>query len=149
INKYILSRMIKHFQEKTWPKFQRGYEKVLNWALYKWRPVLLLIGTFMLLICSIGLLGIVQPKVEFFPTADPNFIYAYINLPVGTDQQYTNEVTKIVEERVAKVVGEDNPIVESVIANAGGVGVNDPSEGFDLGMNPHKGKVTVAFVPFG
>src|SRR5690606_16578058 len=134
------TRVIKHFQEKTWPRFQSRYEKVLNWALYRWRPVFLLLGTFALLLFSIGLLALVQPKVEFFPTADPNFIYTYISLPVGTDQAYTNEVTKIVEERVRHVVGDNNPIVESIISNAGGVGVNDPSEGFDLGMNPHKGK---------
>src|SRR5690606_26817098 len=123
---------------------QRGYENVLTWSLHKSRPVLLLVGTFLLLIFSFVLLGIIKPKVEFFPTTDPNFIYAYINLPVGTDQAYTDSITRIVEERVTKVVGKDNPIVESIIANAGGVGVNDPSEGFDLGMNPHKGKVTVA-----
>lgn len=149
LNKFVLVKMIKHFQEKTWPKFQRGYERVLNWSLFRWRPVFLLIGTFFLLVFSVLLLKIIEPKVEFFPTAHPNFIYAYINLPVGTDQTYTNEITKIVEKRVTAVVGDDNKIVESIIANAGGVGVNDPSEGFDLGMNPHKGKVTVAFVPFG
>ena len=149
LNKFVLTKVIKHFQEKTWPRFQSRYEIVLNWALYRWRPVFLLLGTFALLLFSIGLLALVQPKVEFFPTADPNFIYTYISLPVGTDQAYTNEVTKIVEERVRHVVGDDNPIVESIITNAGGVGVNDPSEGFDLGMNPHKGKVAVAFVPFG
>lgn len=149
LNKFVLVKMVKHFQEKTWPGFQRAYEKVLTWSLYKWRPVFLLIGTFFLFVFSIVLLGILKPKVEFFPTADPNFIYTYINLPVGTDQAYTNEITQIVEKRVTSVVGNDNPIVESIIANAGGVGVNDPSEGFDLGMNPHKGKVTVAFVPFG
>lgn len=149
LNKFVLVHVIKTFQEKTWPKVQRGYEKVLTWSLYKSRPIFLLVGTFLLLIFSIVLLFIVKPKVEFFPTADPNFIYAYINLPVGTDQKYTDSITKIVEQRVTKVVGTKNPIVESIISNAGGVGVNDPSEGFDLGMNPHKGKVTVAFVPFG
>ncbi|HYG39680.1 MAG TPA: efflux RND transporter permease subunit [Cytophagales bacterium] len=149
LNKFVLVRMIKHFQEKIWPAVQSGYENVLTWSLKKSRPVLLLIGTFLLLVFSIVLLGIIKPKVEFFPTADPNFIYAYLSLPVGTDQAYTDSITKIVEKRVTKVVETNNPIVESIISNAGGVGVNDPSEGFDMGMNPHKGKVTVAFVPFG
>ena len=149
LNKFVFVKMIKHFQDKTWPGFQRRYENLLKWSLHKSRPIFLLIGTLLLLVFSIVLLGIIKPKVEFFPTADPNFIYAYIDLPVGTDQAYTDEITQVVEERVTKVVGDDNPIVESIIANAGGVGVNDPSEGFDLGMNPHKGKVTVAFVPFG
>jgi multidrug efflux pump subunit AcrB len=152
LNKFVLIKLIKGFQDVTWPKVQRGYEKVLSWALEKSRPVWLLVGTFGLLIFSFILVALVSPKVEFFPTADPNFIYAYINLPVGTDQAYTDSITEIVEKRVTKVVqpdGKKNPIVESIISNAGGIGVNDPSEGFDMGMNPHKGKVTVAFVPFG
>ncbi|MFL5730978.1 MAG: efflux RND transporter permease subunit, partial [Cytophagaceae bacterium] len=61
-------------------------------------------------------------------------------------QVVTDSVTKIVENKVYKIVGENNPVVESVIANVT-VGTNDPSEG-NQGPQPHKGKVTVAFVEF-
>lgn len=149
LNKFVLTGWIYKFQTKIWPAFQKRYESMLNWALLGRRPIYLLIGTMGLLFVSIFLMGVTKPKVEFFPEAEPNFIYTYITLPVGTDQAYTDSITKIVEDRIVDVVGEDNPIVESVIANAGGVGVSDPSEGFDLGENPHKGKVAVAFVPYG
>jgi multidrug efflux pump subunit AcrB len=86
------------------------------------------------------------PKVDFFPKADPNFVYTYIALPVGTDQKYTDSITKVVENKVFKVIGEDNPLVESVISNVG-LGAGDPRQ-FDNSVKPHLGKVTVAFVEF-
>ena len=44
------------------------------------------------------------------------------------------------------ILGENNPVVSSVIANVA-VGAGDPSS-FDLSTNSNLGKVTVAFVPF-
>jgi multidrug efflux pump subunit AcrB len=68
-------------------------------------------------------------------------------MPIGTDQAYTNEVVKEVENRVTKVVGRTNPIVSSIISNVT-VGVTDPQDE-DQGNYPNRGKVTVAFVEFG
>jgi multidrug efflux pump subunit AcrB len=65
---------------------------------------------------------------------------------VGTDQAVTDSITKIVEERVSKVIGKNNPIVESLIANVA-IGAGDPMAG-DNATSPNKGKVTVAFVEF-
>ena len=55
--------------------------------------------------------------VSFFPAADPNFIYVYTSLPVGTDQAHTDSVTKIIEGRVYKAVNWPNPIIKSIITN--------------------------------
>jgi multidrug efflux pump subunit AcrB len=82
----------------------------------------------------------------FFPQGDPNFAYVYLVLPVGTDQTVTDSMTQVLEERVYSVIGEDNPIVESVIANVA-VGAGDPMNP-DRSATPHKGKVTVAFKEF-
>ena len=41
----------------------------------------------------------------FFPKADPNQIYVYLQLPVGTNVDYTDSVTKMLEKRVIKVLG--------------------------------------------
>ncbi|XHR97935.1 efflux RND transporter permease subunit [Mucilaginibacter sp. UC70_90] len=71
----------------------------------------------------------------------------YITLPIGTDQAYTNEVTKQIEKRVAQVVEPDKDIVSSVISNVT-KGVTDPTDE-DQGDYENKGKVTVAFVEFG
>jgi len=147
LEKFYLGGVARRFQSNFWPKVQERYKRILQWCLVGWRPIWILIGTFGLLIFSIMLTAIRNPKVVFFPQADPNFIYAYIELPMGTDQKYTDSITHIVEERITKVVGANNPIVESIISNVA-VGAGDPSQ-TDMSTQPHKGKVTVAFVEFG
>ncbi len=146
LNKLVLITVIKNFQTKTWPSVQRGYENIITWCLRRWRPVFLLLGTIGLLFFSVWFLGYRQPKVVFFPQSDPNFIFTYIELPIGTDQTYTDSITKIVEDKVFKVLGTNNPLVKSVIANVG-LGAGDPAVP-DMSITPHKGKVTVAFVEF-
>ena len=145
LHHFYLEGLIKRFQEGAWPRFQQWYGRKLEWFLH--RPGTTLTGTVGLFVLAIVFTMIRQPKVEFFPTADPNFVYVYIGLPVGTDQAYTNKVTKEVEERVTEAVGgKGNPIVSSIISNVT-KGVTDPQDE-DQGDYPNKGKVTVAFVEY-
>ncbi len=46
---------------------------------------------------------------------------------MGTDQKYTDSITNLVERSITTVVGEKNPIVESIISNVA-VGAGDPSQ---------------------
>lgn len=144
LNKFVLSGIIKHFQQKTWPSIQDAYARTLRWCLN--RPGTILTSVLTLFVASIVLMGIAGPKVVFFPSADPNFVYTYIQLPIGTHQNYTDSITKIVEKRVVGVIGENNSMVESVISNVA-VGAGNSQE-FDFSVASHKGKVTVAFVEF-
>ena len=146
LNKFILTSVIRRFQTRSWPAFQNGYARLLKWFLYRWRPVFLLIGVFLLLIFTFALVGKYPPRVVFFPTAEPNFVYTYIKLPIGTDQAYTDKVTQEVENRIFNVVGENNPIVESIISNVA-IGAGDPQD-FSQTSSSNLGKVTVAFVEF-
>jgi multidrug efflux pump len=143
---FYFEKAIRKFQKSSWPKFQNRYAKFLDWALH--RPYKVLLSTLGLLVFSIVFTMIRQPKFVFFPTADPNFAYVYISLPVGTDQAFTNEVTKKVEKNVAAVVnkiGTHN--VSSIISNVT-KGVTDPQDE-DQGDYPNRGKITVSFVAFG
>ncbi len=143
---FVLEKVIRRFQNNTWPRVQARYGRFLDWALH--RPYTILGSTLGLLIFSVVLTGIFPPKFVFFPSSDPNFVYVYTSLPVGTDQAYTNEVTKKIEKRVTAVVdslGSQN--VSSIISNVT-VGVTDPQDE-DQGNYPNKSKVTVAFKEFG
>jgi multidrug efflux pump len=148
LNKFVLVSLIKKFQENFWPKVQDTYATVLKWSLK--HPYIVFGSTVLLLFFSVFLIQVRQPKVVFFPQSDPNFIFTNIVLPIGTDQNYTDSITQVVEKRVVEVLNKDypegNPIVESIIANVG-KGAGDQNE-FDFGTTPHKGKVTVAFVEF-
>lgn len=65
---------------------------------------------------------------------------------MGTDQAYTDSVTKVLESKVYAVVGEKNDVVKSVIASVG-ENVTDPSDE-DQGYYANKSKIEVAFVEF-
>ena len=147
LERFWLGGVARRFQSNQWPRVQERYKRILKWCLIGWRPIWIVLGTFGLLFFSIVLTMIRSPKVVFFPQADPNFIYAYIELPMGADQKYTDSITHIIEDRITKVMGKNNPIVESIISNVA-VGAGDPSQ-MDQSVQPHKGKVTVAFVEFG
>ena len=146
LHHFYLEKKIRDFQNNSWPKFQEWYTQKLIWCLA--RPGKILLGTLGLFVFTFILMAVRTPKFVFFPTSQPNFVYVYVSLPVGTDQSATNEVIKKVEQKVIKALdGKDNPIVASVISNVT-VGVTDPRDE-DQGNYPNKGKVSVAFVPYG
>ena len=147
LHHFFLKNIITGFQENAWPKVQRGYKSILTWCLYRYRPIWVVVGVIGLFIFAIVFTGIRKPPVVFFPNGDPNFIYAFVRMPIGTDQRVTDSITRIVEDRVINSIGVDNPVVESVISNVA-IGASDNP--FDAGTQatPHLGKVTVAFVKF-
>lgn len=145
VNHYWLRHVIRRFQENTWPRFQMRYRRFLTWCLH--RPWQMMFSTLGLFILSIVFLTVRNGGVSFFPVADPNFVYVYTSLPVGTDQAYTDSVTRVLEEKVYKAIDWPNPMVKSVISNVT-VAVTDPQDE-DQGDYPNKSKISVAFVEFG
>ena len=152
LNKYVFDGLIHSFQNKALPWIMGHYESLLRWALKGWKPVWLLFGTFLLLVFSVIFLGVRNVPVVFFPKGDPNFIFVYLKLPVGTNVDYTDSVTHDLENRVYKVLDMDptkdkgNPLVESVISNVA-IGANDPNSG-DRSTHPELGRVQVSFVEY-
>ncbi len=149
LEKFVFEKWIHSFQNKTWPAFQNWYAKWLQRALR--RPWATLGMTFGIFIFAVVLLQFRSPQVVFFPSGDPNFTYVYLNMPVGTDQAYTNTILERVEKQVSGALtdtktGKMTPIVKSVIANVT-VGAVDPSSG-EVGDFPNKGRVTVAYKEF-
>jgi len=152
LNKFVFERMINGFQNRVLPWIMGHYESGLRWALKGWRPAWLLVGTFLLLIFSFVFFAIRKPDVVFFPKGDPNQVYVYLKLPVGTNVDYTDSITRVLEKRVYHVLGmgddgaKPNPVVESVISNVA-VGANDPTSG-DQSTHPELGRIQVSFVEF-
>ena len=156
LNRYVLEGAVHSFQNRVLPWIMGHYESLLRWALKGWRPVHLLLGTVGLLILSVVIFMIsVQTGrvgVAFFPKGDPNQIFVYLKLPVGTDVEYTDSITQTLEQKVNKVLGIDhakgttNPVVESVISNVA-IGASDPSAG-DRSTRSELGRIQVSFVEF-
>ncbi len=147
LHHFYLKNVISNFQNFGWPKVQNGYQRLLTWCLTGYRPFGVVAAVIGLLIFAIVFTWIRKPPVVFFPNGDPNFIYAYVRMPIGTDQRVTDSITNIVEDRVINAIGKNNSVVESVISNVA-IGASDNP--FDAGTQatPHLGKVTVAFAKF-
>lgn len=145
---FLLVRVISGFQTNAWPRVQGWYKRRITWLLDGWRPAATLITVVVLLFGSVIFFNMRNVPVVFFPQGDPNFIYAYIRMPIGTDQKVTDSVTHVIEDRITKIVGNDTSMVESIISNVAIGASEDPFEGGGLQSSPHLGKVTVAFVDF-
>jgi multidrug efflux pump len=154
LNKYVLDGLIHSFQNKVLPWIMTHYENLLRWALKGWRPVHLLLGTvalfFLTLFIFVGSVKSNRVPVVFFPQGDPNYIYVYLKLPVGTSVNYTDSMTRVLEGRVNNVLGtgngKTNPIVESIISNVA-IGASDPSAG-DRSTRSELGRVQISFVEY-
>jgi multidrug efflux pump len=149
-NRFILNGVIHRFQNRVLPWLMSHYESSLRWALKGRRPGWLIVGVFGLFILGAILLyaSIVSGRTQtsFFPTGDPPIVYVYIKMPVGTKTSVTDSVTFETEKKVFSVLGENNPIVESVISNVA-VGATDPFAG-EQGTQPHLGRIQISFVEF-
>jgi multidrug efflux pump subunit AcrB len=138
-----LKNAIIKFQSVLWPAVLNFYERQLRFFLKGRNPYYLFASVVALFFFTLVLFGAFKPPVLFFPNNNPATIFIYVKMPVGTDQKVTDSVTRIVEERVTKVLGKDNPVVESIIAN---VGLGAGESFFDRSVSPERGKVTVNFV---
>ncbi len=147
LNHFVITpKMIVPFQLKTLPNFKNNYRRLIQYVISGKRPIYVVIGSFFLLIFTFVLMGIVKPKVIFFPSGDPDYIYIYNKMPVGTDARVTDSVTKVIEEKVFTLLKAESAgnIVNSVISNVG-KNAGDPMNP-DRAATPNKSKVTVAFV---
>lgn len=141
--KYVLSKVVKWFQRKGWPAIQKGYAAFLTFALrHPWSMVM---GMVLLLFTSCGITQMRKTNIVLFPKADPNFIFVYLTMPVGTDVNVTDSLAKIMENKVIETLGPNNPIVESVISN---VALGASEDQFDRSATSNKAKVGVAFVEY-
>jgi multidrug efflux pump subunit AcrB len=160
LNSHVLNPATKLFQNRFLPRLERGYERFLRFALDKRRPWFFFFGTASLMVVAFVLLGAFPPKVEFFPSNEPQYLNIFISKPIGTDIEETNRVTREIEGMVLEVLNDDrfkrtNPAtgeLESYMANSVigqvGNGTSDPQEGPSLGNTPHKARIVVNFVKF-
>jgi multidrug efflux pump len=146
-NHFILTpKVIIPFQERLLPALKNNYKKLISWLIKGYRPVVAFFSMFALLGFTGYMMSVVKPEVIFFPSAEPDYIYVYNVMPIGTDAVKTDQVTREIERRVFEVIKENKAesAVNSVISNVG-KNAGDPTAP-DRSATPHKSKVTVAFV---
>ncbi len=150
LNRFVFQDLIYKFQHRSLPKLMTRYEKLLRWVLKGWRPVWMFASLFGLFALSVVLLMLRGNKQTFFPSGDPNFIYVYLKMPVGTDVKYTDSITHVLERRVENVLANELPakggIVESIITNVA-VSANNPRDN-NRSVQSNLGRIQVSFVAY-
>ena len=157
VNIFLFSPGTVYFQKRILPVLERIYNRFLTFALSGKKPILFIIGTFLLLVGSIFLIGVFQPKVEFFPQNEPKYVNIFISHPIGTDIKVTNASTLKLEKKINEVLApfiadsvgksKEELIIQSVISSVG-KGTGDPTQGPSMGDSPHKSRITVNFADF-
>lgn len=150
---WAIEPLTNRFMAGGLPRLERWYEGNVQKILSKNNAAKTLLATVGLFVLSFILMAVIPPKVVFFPDNQPNLANIYIEMPVGTDIEETNRITKEMEDQIEgllkvyeyPVEGKAyNYMVESVIAQVG-KGTSDPNEGPANQATPHKAKIVVAF----
>lgn len=147
LNLYFLDPATQWFQNKFLVYLEDIYYRTIRFALSGWRPYLFFLSTVGLMIISIMVYFARQPKVDFFPVNEPQYVNVFIEQPLGTDIETTNAFTERIEAKVMKVIEPYQYMVESVVAQVG-AGTSDPGAGPQGGVTPHKARITIAFQDF-
>ena len=125
-------------QKDHW--FIRGYRRIQHVGLTN--PGLTLFLAFCLLFAIGSLYGKIGQGVEFFPDADPDRAIIAVRAPQGTNIHETDEIARLIEERVQPY----KPWIEHIVTNvgsSGGTGELMASTG-----GPHLASVTLVFYDF-
>jgi multidrug efflux pump subunit AcrB len=151
LNRYVFKDIIYYFQNRILPGLMRRYETLLRWLLKGTRPAWMLVSLFILFPVAAALLVLRGNDQTFFPSGDPNMVFVYLKMPVGTDVKITDSVTQMLEKKVYKVLEKEKPgtegsIVESIIANVAN-SANNPSSN-NRSVQPNLGRIQVSFVEY-
>ena len=144
---FFLRKAVGWFQSVFLVRMENGYESLLTFSLKGRNPIKILVGTFLLLIFSIVLLGISSPKVLFFPDNQPQLVNVFVEFPIGTSIESTNTFVDKMEDEMMDKLEPYGGILESVITQVG-EGTGDPTQGPSIQSTPHKAKITIGFVDY-
>ncbi|MCB9245745.1 MAG: efflux RND transporter permease subunit [Flavobacteriales bacterium] len=147
VNRYYMIPVGNHFMKYTMPKIENWYSRRVEFALRGYRPLLYFLGTVLLMILSLGFYFSSDPEIVFFPENEPKMVNVFVETPLGTDIEKTNEITKKLEQRIAAEVAPDSVIVEAMLAQVGEK-TSDPNEGPQSGSSPNKARITVSFLDY-
>ncbi|RLD20316.1 MAG: AcrB/AcrD/AcrF family protein [Bacteroidetes bacterium] len=145
LNIYVFTPLARKFQSSFLPWLERIYDKALRLALN--HIYIFFFGTVGLLFLSFGLMGVFSPNVIMLSDNEPKYVNIFIEFPVGTDIEITNDFAKKINIKVNEILEPNSQIVESIISNVG-QGTSDPNDPSAIGTgdSPNKARITINFV---
>ena len=148
LNRYGLTPGGNWFMQKMMPRIENRYAQFIKYALTGWKPILFMIGMIVVFIVSIMTFALNPPPIVFFPDNQPNYVNVFIETPLGTDIETTNDISKELEYRITKAVQKDSIIIEAILTQVGEK-TADPNGGTpNMGSSPNKARITVSFFEY-
>jgi len=144
LNYFILRPGSFFFQNRFLPILENFYDKFIRGALRF--PKTIFLSTFASMFVAAMLFQAAAPKVELFPAADPMYVNAFVELPLGKDIEATDKIMRDLEVKIMKAVEPYGGIVEAVLSQIG-ENTADPNAPPEPGSSPNKARLTVSFVP--
>jgi len=147
-NKFVFTPASFFFRTKMLPLLERFYKWVLRGALWGPVPAILVLATLLLFSASSNYYFGSKPKVDLFPESYPNYINIFIQKPIGTDIESTNDLTKQIEADLVDLLADYQVIIDSELTQVGD-GTSDPNTGeVSQGETPNKARINVTFLEF-
>lgn len=149
INRYAFDPFSHWTQNVLFVKLEQGYGNFVAATLKKKRSLAVFFGIIVLLVLSIMVYFGSDPKVLFFPEGDPKYVNVFIEVPIGTDIDETNNMTLLTESQVEDVLKpyREKGVVEAVLAQVG-KGTADVTSGPQIGASAHKARINITFVEY-
>ncbi|MEM6700096.1 MAG: efflux RND transporter permease subunit, partial [Bacteroidota bacterium] len=144
VNFFLLRPGSMYFQDKVMPALESIYNKFINFALRF--SGLFFFGTVALLVASFIIFSNNVPDITQFPSAEPIYVNAFIELPLGSDIAATDATVKQMEERIEEKMKPYEGIIEAILTQIG-ENTADPNAPPEGGNSPNKARITVQFVP--
>ncbi|MFT7606687.1 MAG: multidrug efflux pump, partial [Saprospiraceae bacterium] len=146
VNFFLLRGASFWFQREVLPRMEQAYHWFITKALHKYTPVVVFFGSFLLLFFALGLLATNSPKVVLFPETDPQYVNAFVELPMGKDIESTDELLRGIELKIEEAMKPYTTITEAMLSQIG-ENTSDPNAGPAFGASPNKARLTVTFIP--
>ena len=119
--------------DEVFARIVKKYERTIRFSLRHRK--LTIIGIVAFLIVVFVLYGAFNNGVEFFPSVEPQQAYIYVNMPVGTNLDKSNDVVKKIEEKLPPFKD-----IEYYLTNVG----SEIGEGFGS-ESSNKSTITLSF----
>ena len=145
---FVLQPLAVVFQTRFLNRMEAAYFNTLSYALKSWRPTVILIGTVVLMVFSIGFYFSTQPKFVTFPVNEPNYFNVFVEMPLGTDVLATDSISLMVEEDLNELLDPYKDITESVVTNVGAETASQNNFGGGAQKTPNRARITVSFVEY-
>lgn len=146
-NLLIFNKVGHWFQQVLLVKLENLYLQLLNFSINGKTPYLIIAGSFLLLIATIMFLGVRNPKVEFFPASDPNYVNIKAELPIGSDISATDAFMSELYNEVYRISLQDSSIIKSIVTNVG-TGAKSQDDMGGSQAEAYHGLITISFEDF-